>query len=398
MLKVFTAITKEVDDNRAAIKEILERLNLKENMKKNTVGIVHYFYEYEESGALQELVEALPFKIVGSVSTFLASNGDYGDTALTLTMLTSDDVDFEIFTISDLNNKNYEEITAEVKTLCGSMTEKEVPKVALTLLPPLKHYSADDLVETVNELPVTIPLYGTLSHHLGQNDFEGHLLVNGKARPDSLIFVAIYGDVTPKYHVTTAFAFDDSFIQDAVITDSDGPTLKTVNGITALEFLRQNQMLNSENNVVSSTIWVVPAILTLPNGLKIVRAFISMVDGTEYIFATGALPTGAKIKFAIMDGEKTLSSAEQLVKDLCSLKENDIIAYSCGARAWSLGVNHTGEAKIIDETSKKYCQCPGSSLNYTIAYAGGEICPILDNTGKLINALHNYTLIACSFN
>ena len=203
----------------------------------------------------------------------------------------------------------------------------------------------------------------------------------------------------PNFHVTTSFAFDDTTYSDEdVITDADGPILKTVNGLTALQYLREKNILASEESNVKTFVWVVPAILTFPNGLRVVRAFISKVEGTEYIFATGALQKGVKIKFSVLDGDKTLQSAAKLVEDLCQLKENDMLAYSCGARAWSLGADHSSEAKVVHKKAEEFCKTHNIRLNYSTAYAGGEICPIIDNTGKLVNALHNYTLIVCTFN
>jgi len=157
-------------------------------------------------------------------------------------------------------------------------------------------------------------------------------------------------------------------------------------------------MITSENAVVGSAIWAVPAILTYPNGAKVVRAFLGVVEGTEFIISTGKMEVGTQIKFAFLDGDKTLSSAESLIKDLSETKKNDIIAYSCAARAWSLGAKFFAEAQKIAECAERYQLDHNDPFNYSVAYSGGEICPVMDNTGKLVNALHNYTLIACSFN
>ena len=396
MIKLYTAFTKEVDDTKVAVQEILSQLNIEKNMLKNTVGIVHYYYEFIETGVFEALKDNLPFKMVGCVTAYVAASGGYGDSALTITMLTSDDVDFSIFSLSDLNNKTSEIISEEVKILCNEMCAKEAPKIAFTFASPLSHYSGDDLVAAVNTMKEPIPLFGTLAFYLGQEIFHDQIIDNNNLAHDSIVFLALYGNVEPKFHVSTSFAFDESSDLGGVVTDAAGPTLKTVNGITAVQYLKDNDMLTSDNAVHGSAIWAVPAILSYPNGTTVVRAFVSIIDGTEYIFATGALEAGAKIKFSFLDGDKTLASAKKLIDEIIDLKENDIIAYSCGARAWSLGINHSGEARVIEEGAKRFEEFYKKGMNYCIAYSGGEICPVRDDKGKLINTLHNYTIIACT--
>ncbi|MCL2064239.1 MAG: FIST C-terminal domain-containing protein [Candidatus Cloacimonetes bacterium] len=397
MIKLYTAITKEVDDPKKAVEEISEQLNFKENMLKNTVGIVHYYYEYIETGVFEALAEALPFKMVGCVTAYVAASGGFGDAALTITMLTSDDADFSIFSLNDLGKKSHEIISEELKNLFHEMSKKETPKVAMTFMSPLKNYSGDDLVAVANSIEKTIPIFGTLAFYLGQDEFHEQIITNNAVSADSLVLLAIYGDVNPKFHVSTSFDFDESLDTGGVITEADGPTLKAVNGISAVQYLKNQDMLTTDNAVFGSAIWAVPAILSYPSGTKVVRAFVTIIDGTEYILATGSMDTGAKIKFSFLDGDKTLASAKKLINDLTDKKENDVIAYSCGARAWALGVNHSGEAKIFEETGSIFKQKYSVPLNYCVAYSGGEICPILNDEGKLVNTLHNYTLIACSF-
>jgi hypothetical protein len=156
-------------------------------------------------------------------------------------------------------------------------------------------------------------------------------------------------------------------------------------------------MVDADNNVEGAAIWAMPAILTYPDGTNVVRAFLGVVEGTEYIYSTGAMKAGAKIKFAYLDGNKTLDSAEKLFEEVKQANENGIIAYSCAARAWSLGAKYFAEAKKIAECAEDFNKTHDTPLRYSVAYSGGEICPVTDKDGKQVNVLHNYTLISCSF-
>ena len=396
MVKLYTAFTKEIDDPEAAVREICEQLNPAENALKNTVGIIHFYYEFAEEDTCRLIADALPFELVGCVSSYIGNNKEYGDVVLSVTMITSDEVRFSVKTIGDLDTKSQEQIENEITGLCTELCVEEMPKMMMPFLTPLQQFSGDELVETVNRLPNPIPLFGTVAFNTEMKPDTNFVMGNNKISPTMYAFVALYGNITPKFRITTAFAFEDSFVDVAEVTDADGPTLRTVNGMPVLDYLKKQGMVNADNTVVDSGVWAVPAILTYPNGMKVVRAFLGIVEGTEHIFATGKMSIGAKIMFAFLSGEKTLASAEKLMKELTEKKENDVIAYSCAARAWALGAQFFAETQKIAECAEEYQQTNDTPLNYCVAYSGGEICPEWDNDGKMINVLHNYTLVSCA--
>jgi hypothetical protein len=40
-------------------------------------------------------------------------------------------------------------------------------------------------------------------------------------------------------------------------------------------------------------------------------------------------------------------------------------------------------------------QCLGDSFAYQFAYSGGEICPVKNQEGRLVNRFQNCSMIAC---
>lgn len=397
MTKLYTAFSREMDDPEVAVPQICAQLDLEKNMLKNTVGIVHFCYEFVDTGVLQAIADALPFELAGCVSSYTAIGGVYGDAAISVTMITSDDDDFSIHVMEGIGGKSAEQIESEITQLFTALAENKQTKMVLPFMVPLQHFSGDALVACVNALPMPLPIFGTLAYNLDSIDGTNYVMGNGKISDDIFAFVAFSGGMEPKFHVTTALAYDDDFGETGNITEASGPVLKAVNGMPALSYLKKRGMIASDNSVVGSGMWAVPAILTYPNGTKTVRAFLGVVEGTESIFATGSMEAGAQIKFAYLDGDKTIASAEKLIQTLTESKQNDIIAYSCAARAWSLGASYFAETQKISECADEYLRVNGEPLNYNLAYSGGEICPVIDNDGKLINMLHNYTLIACTF-
>jgi hypothetical protein len=387
---MYTAFTKQIDDPEIAVREILEQLKPEENKLKNTVGIVHFYYEFVETDVCEAIAAAMPFEVVGSVSSYVGITEQYGDIALSVTMLTSDDVNFSVKAIEGVNAKSVEQIADEV----AQMYVGEKPKLVMPFLALTPHFTGDNLVDTVNALPEPFPLYGTIAFNMSMTENTHFTMINGKTPLDTHVFVAFYGNIEPKFHVTNAFFdFDENFQSDfATITEASEAVLKSVDGIPTLKYLMEQGIISKPDSLV-----VLPAILIYPNGTNVVRAFPGMVEGTDFFWATGSMKTGAKIKFAHLDGEKTLVSAEHLMKELVESKENVVLMHSCAARAWSLGTKYFAEAQKIAECADEYKEANNVPLNYSLAYSGGEICPVWDKDGKMVNTLHNYTLVACTF-
>jgi hypothetical protein len=255
------------------------------------------------------------------------------------------------------------------------------------------------LIAVVGSLKEPFPLFGTLAHN-DENNQEANLVVkDGKISSAMYAFIAFYGDIKPKFRVATSFSYDDekNVGDDAEITEAEGPLLKTVNGIPSTEYLKRLGMLSDENISIDWSTWAVPAILTRKDGSKVVRAFLGTDRGTGYIYSAGTLEVGAKISFAYLDGEKTLSSAEKILTEITGAGENNIMIFSCAARSWSLGSQYLSELKKITECAEEHKQKNNLPLNYCVSYSAGEICPLLNDNGELVNTVHNYTLISCSF-
>ena len=400
MMKLYTAFTKEIDDPEAAVREITEQLKPAENALKNTIGIVHFYHECIETGVYQAVADSLPFKLVGCVSTYIGTNELYGDFAFSVTMLTSDDVNFSVHTVEDIDAKSREQTIDELTQVCRDIGANEKPKVVMAFLAPLVHFSGDDVVSIVNGLPEPFPIFGTVAFS-GDYEHANNFVVNGSTASRFMCgLVALYGDIQPHFRVTTSFAYEEKlgdFTEIAEITEAEGPVLKTVNGVSVLEYLKKQGMINTFNAVSNSSVWAVPAILMLANGTKVARAFMGIVEGTEFIYSAGNLETGAKISFAYLDGEKTLSSAEKIFAEINEADEANVIAYSCAARSWALGTQALSEVKRISNYLSERKQGGKEPVNYCMSYSAGEICPLIDERGNMINIFHNYTLISCSF-
>ncbi|MCL2809917.1 MAG: hypothetical protein FWD24_07645, partial [Treponema sp.] len=84
MIKMFSAFTEEIDDVDAAISEILSQLDLEHSLMKNSIGILHCYHEFIDSGAVKTLSEKLPFDIIGITVPYVCLSGKASSMGLML--------------------------------------------------------------------------------------------------------------------------------------------------------------------------------------------------------------------------------------------------------------------------------------------------------------------------
>ncbi|MCL2457053.1 MAG: FIST C-terminal domain-containing protein, partial [Defluviitaleaceae bacterium] len=377
-----------------AAKDILEQLNVEENKLKNTIFIAHFYYECVESGLCEALRNTLPFPVVGCVATYVTTNIAHGDCACSVTMITSDDTEFFIRSIKDVHAKTKDDICEELTKICEDLNDV---KMCLSYLTPTSSFNGDDLAEIANDMENIVPFYGVMAYSLEGIDGANFVMDIDEISCDMFLFVAFCGKAEFSFRVATSFAFEEKFTQEADVTEADGAVLKTINGQPVVQYLKDLGMIKDGGSVTGHSLWTVPAVISYPNGTVIARSFFGIIDDTEFLLATGAIKTGGKIRFAHLDGNKTIASAAAMVDSLTEENENNVLMYNCGARVWSVGKDVFAESEKIAERAKIFKEKHNETLLYSIASCGGEICPITDKDDKLVNALHNYSFITCSF-
>ncbi|MCL2053239.1 MAG: hypothetical protein FWG90_02195 [Oscillospiraceae bacterium] len=397
MIKFYTAFTEEIDDPQMAAEEIIEQLNPSENMRKNTIGIVHFHYDFAEESIWRQFAEALPFELAGCMSVYIGAGGQYSDTAVSVTMLTSDDVSFTVKTIDHIASKATAEINSELEALLRDLSAEKKPKLIIPFLSSTPSYTVNDLYDSANAIDSQIRLFGMQAFSIDGRLNSAFILGNEKMSSDMCALIAFYGNIEPQFHINTSLFYDETFGEEAVITDAERVVLKSVNGIPALEYFKKQGLISSENIDTGAGVMSVPAIIKYTNGTKGMCAFLGVVKDTEYLFAARALEPGAKIVFSHIDSEKTLESAKSMINEICETKENNLIIFSSASRAWA-SPNVFAEMQKIAESAKSYEEENGKPLEYSIAYTGGEICPYIAAEGEdYMNMIHNYTLSVCAF-
>ena len=379
MIKAITAATCEIDDPQAAAAEITAALNLEKNLLKNSLGIISYFSEFEETGVLKAVCDALPFDCIGSTSCLCAAGQEITQIMLAITVLTSDECSFRTTAIPI--TENYEEsVSSSVSDLLAQSKEK--PSLFLSYFPLMSTVSGDMILTAIDNATGGIPLFGTtaVDHTMGYTTAK--TLCNGKTSQETAVLGAVYNASDFKFEVAS---LDKEKIrrQKAIITQSNGNILISVNGKTALEYLEEIGLTKDD---LISGLGVIPLVVDYKDGTKPVARAVFALTPEGHVVCGGAMPQGATLALGRVDLNDVLQTTETVLQSVAK-KDSFVLSYSCLARYLILSNNFTAEAEKVKEVVN------GSP--YLFAYSGGEICPLLDADGKWKNYYHNYTNVFC---
>ena len=377
MIKSFIATTREIDDAQVAVDEILAALDCDKNLMKNSLGIVSCFSEFEETGVLKAICNALPFDCIGATSCVCAADQEIDQIILVVTVLTSDDCEFR--TTAFPINENYEDaVCSAVSELMENHSEK--PALFLSYFPLSKTIGGDMILAVLDQTANEIPVFGTVAVDHNVDYSTAGTIFNGNLYKDEAVLCAVYGPVSIAFEVVS---LDENKIrkQKAIITESKGSLLIGVNGKSVREYLPEIGMKESE------FLGLVPFVIDHKDGTKPVARAVYAFTPEGYAVCGGAMPEGATLSIGRVDADDVLSTTENMFEQLVDKDNNFILSYSCLARYLALGLNVTSEAEKI--------KAAADGANYHFAYSGGEICPLSDSDGKLKNYFHNYSIVFC---
>ena len=123
MIKSIFATTRELFETEDAVAEITAALDLEKNLLTNSLGIITCFSEFDDTGVLKAVCDALPFECIGATSCLCAAGPEVDEIILAITVLTSDDCVFR--TVEIPVTENYEDSFASVLSeLCEKSGEQ----------------------------------------------------------------------------------------------------------------------------------------------------------------------------------------------------------------------------------------------------------------------------------
>jgi hypothetical protein len=381
MLKVLTAFTEEIDVVDLAVQEILEQLDLDKNQLGNSLGIIHCFSDFVDSGVVKALSAKLPFDTLGCTTLSASIRSGMGQMGLTVTVLTSDDVNFA----SGVSAPVGDSVDAPLTELYNSVTAKlsGKPVMLMPFVPFMFNVGGDEFVEKLDTLSGGIPAFGTLSIS-NETDFSRTFtFYNGESYPASMALAALAGGVKPEF-LSVSVNEENILKQKAVVTRTNRNVLQTINNMSGVKYLESIGLAKGGD---VGSLASMPFIIYLEDGSILVRACIGANEEGALILC-GAVPVNSTIALGIMGFEDVINSTEDKVTEALKIAGGrGLLMYSCAARNWALGMQSLAE-------HEKAKECLGDAP-YHFVYSGGEIFPSRLSDGRVVNHLQNDSLIIC---
>ncbi|MFP3089170.1 FIST C-terminal domain-containing protein [Treponema sp. TIM-1] len=381
MIKFFTAFTEEIDEVDLAVSDLLGQLDLEHNRLTNSLGIIHCYSDFVDSGVVKALSEKLPFDTVGSTTMSVSTASGMSQMGLTVTVLTSDDVQF----ISGVSGPVTDSVDAPLTELYNRITAglSEKPAMLMPFVPFLFNVGGDEFVEKLDALSGGIPAFGTLAISSEQDFSRSYTICNGESYLASMALTVLVGNAAPEF-LSVSVNAENVLKQKAVITGVNRNIVQTINNMPAIKYIESIGLVKG-NDVMG--LQAMPFIIYLEDGSMLVRACI---NGTEDggLILCGAVPVNSTVALATMGFEDVVNSTEKKVTEAqAAAKGRGILMYSCAGRNWALGMQPLAEHEKVKECLK--------DTPYHFVYSAGEIFPSQISGSRVVNHLQNDSLIIC---
>ena len=387
MTKTIVAYTAEIDNSQIAIDEIKSQLKLETDLLKNSVGIIACHYEFVISGIVKKISEALPFDVVGTVSTSQSIKDHADSLILTIMVITSDDVEFVTELTPSLLNEPGKIVTESYKKASAGREEK--PALIFAFAPFMLQNSGDEYVSVISEASGNAPFFGTLAVDDTENFSNCFMIMNGEHYIDRMSMILAYGNLSPKFYIAN-ISPDKILDKSAVITKSSGHVIMEVNGCSVDAYFEDLGLTKASETQYAMT--SLPLMLDYNDGTpQVSKIFISLTP-ERYALCAGAVPEGSTLHIAMSDKDDVILTTSRAVNRILDDidKASGILIYSCISRSMVLGTDQFYEANMVNEKIS-------NRLPFMMACSGGEICPTTHSGGEATNRFHNNAFVVCLF-
>lgn len=383
-MKMLNAWTMELGSAEIAVAEILEMLDLESNLLSHSAGFITCSCDFIETGMVRAICEALPFEVVGCTTLTNSNNEEGGAMLLALSVLTADDCVFSAVSSASLSGG-----LGPVGEAYSQAAKKlgEEPKLALAFMPMMSDIGGELILDELDRAAGGVPIFGTIACDFDTANYTNtHTLCCGEGSRDAMALLLIGGNVNPRF-VVTATSEQNLQKQQAIVTASEGSLMKSVNGMSARDYFTSLGLLRGSGADGLSS---VPFVVDYGDGTQPVARAIYSIREDGSAVCGGVMPEGGQLFIGRMDVEDILLTAEQSIKKLLSDgPPAGIIFFPCLGRNMVLGMEPMLEIDKVREHVPE-------SVPWHLAYSGGEICPVYNESGQTANRFHNFTFIACA--
>jgi len=385
MIKVLTAYTYELDNPEKAARDILNQIDVKNGLLKNSVALLFCHMQFIKMGVTEAVCKNLPFDVVGCTSLYFALPSQSGEIMLTVTVLTSDDTEFAAGICEPLAAENTEDC---INTLYQKTVSSlgGTPALAFAFPPTILNLTADVMTAALDRASGGLPVFGTIALDMDAHIRSPQTIYNGAAYSDRMALLLFKGPVNPRFFFLR-FPESSSLVQDAVITDASGSKLISINNRPAASFLKEVGLLHDDKNAYTHAI---PLVVLDSEGANPEVVVVQDIDSQGTLICARHVLVGGILNIGAITENHILESAKTLIQEIKKSEGGaGIFIFSCFLRTMVLGGGASAEVELIQRELSGY---PGS---YLYLNSGGELCPKYVRSGKTANQALQYAIIAC---
>jgi len=408
MIKVVNAYTQELDDPGKAVGEILGAFDMKNGFLRNSVALLFCHSKFIETGIAESVYKSLPFDVLGctsryfglSVITDASGTADApaveGGVMLTVTILTSDDIEFTTGISGSFNKENVDERVRELYSRTSSSLG-EPPSLVFAFPPMMIGLPADIMTASLDRACGGVPVFGSAALDMSTRIRHPKTIYKSSAGNgasaecgtfgDRMVLLLFKGPVKPRFFHST-FPEKSILSWDAVITEADGNRIISINNRPALLFINEQGFLQTGAH---DDVMIYPLVVEYPGGDTDVVVILE-IDPEGHIMCSRNVRAGGLLNIGAITADSVLESAKLAAREFGKGGDGSVfLVFSCFLRNIVLGGSSRAEVELV---SKELEGFKGSWLFFN---SGGELCPVSTENGELANRFHQYALIACRF-
>jgi hypothetical protein len=382
MIKMLTVHTVEIDDTDAAIRDIQKQLQDQGGLLKNTVGLLFCYLDFINAGTAEAVCKALPFDTLGCTTLGTAIPDAMGDIILTLTVLTSDDVEFHAGLSDPLTEKEEERVVKVYRETAAAL--QTPPSLILIITPSLYNLAGDMVVNLLDRESQGTPVFGAAALDADTKIRTPKTIYGGNSYSDRMPILLFSGNLAPRFFIDSVWDHN-IHSQKALVTAAEGNRIITVNNIPAVEYMKEIGLITKER---LDLLFVFPLAIypdqdALPN-----LFIIYTINDDGSLTCSANIPTGSLVHIGSPGSGEVINSARNITTAVKKARGEAALIFSCFSRSVILS-NPQDEMEAIREALKD------PTFPYVFIYSGGEICPVHNEKGVAVNQYHNYTVVSC---
>jgi small ligand-binding sensory domain FIST len=423
MIKTIAVATEEIDDIEVAVSSLKAQID-KTELLKNTVGIVAFHREFELSGVIENTLRAFDFPIIGITTVLNGIKGNKNDNndteffqnelLLSLMVMTSDDVYFDVSVTEEIPCELEEEhVCGATKNACEKVLSKPYMefknqdiKTLFVFTPNYMVGHGGHIVETLSEMLPGLPVFGAAAVDDSVSFKDDSFVVSNvggyNKYYNSIGFIRIYGNVNPKFY-SVSISEKKILGKQAVITSANDRSILSLNEKPVIEFLNSLGLADflTQSGAISELSLMIKEDDTMPVYSRTMLCF----DEEKGSMECGAfVKEGSLLNIGLFERADMLSVAEKAIKTAVKESASDglsagagsgensnagvMFVFSCATRYVVFGADNYSELELLNKYS--------GNLPYLMAYAGGELCPVLRKTGENVNRFNNQSFSICT--